>query len=155
MNLRAKITHQKGFTLIELLLVLAIIGIISGIAIPTFLGQRRRARIIGDAQSNAQTLRMQLESRKAELGIYGTSAAVFTWTASGAAPTASTSPAPGFVAKGTSKMNYGLVFANGGLSYLVNVTDPNQGNAVVVQTNQSGQQLDGTGAVGPTPYQKQ
>jgi prepilin-type N-terminal cleavage/methylation domain-containing protein len=37
--------NQKGFTLIELLLVLAIIGIISAIAVPALLGQRARARM--------------------------------------------------------------------------------------------------------------
>ena len=36
--------QQSGFTLIELLLVLAIIGIISAIALPALLGQRARAR---------------------------------------------------------------------------------------------------------------
>ena len=36
--------YRSGFTLIEMLLVLAIIGIVSAIAIPSLLGQRERAR---------------------------------------------------------------------------------------------------------------
>ena len=56
--------RSRGFTLIEAMLVVAIIGIISAIAIPSFLGQRRRARTIGDAIANAKVLQMALESLK-------------------------------------------------------------------------------------------
>ena len=153
--------RNRGYSLIELLLVLAIIGIISAIAIPSFLGQRRRARIIGDAQSNAQVMRMQLESGKAEQGLYGISPTLtFDWTASGGVPSAATNPALGFTAKGTSKMNFHLVFDANRVLYLLNVTDPNMGNVIVIQTNQAGQQCDGTASapgtevVGLTAYQK-
>nr|WP_320132887.1 type II secretion system protein [uncultured Holophaga sp.] len=46
---------QSGFTLIELLLVLAIIGIISAIAIPALLGQRERAKAKA-TQGNADAI---------------------------------------------------------------------------------------------------
>ena len=48
--------NQKGFTLVELLLVLAIIGIISAIAIPALLGQRSRARDKAATQNMTGTM---------------------------------------------------------------------------------------------------
>ena len=86
--------RAKGFSLIELLFVLAAIGILSGIAIPSYLGQRRRARVIGDAISNAKVLQMALESRRAEVGIYGTALTICDWKADGTRPAAAVDLAP-------------------------------------------------------------
>ncbi len=151
LNQRGFPPKAAGFSLVELLLVLAIIGILAGIAVPAFLGQRRRARIIGDAKSNAETLRAALETRKAENGIYGTISGSYNWTASGGGNGATL--IPGFSAKGNSKMNFNLLLTSTGLGYTILVTDPSQANAKVIQTNQAGQQLTGSGVVGPTPYQ--
>lgn len=128
----------RGFSLVELLLVLAIIGIISAIAIPSFLGQRRRARVIGDAQTNVRTMAMALESRKAETGVYDSKAATLTWTASGSTPTASANVIPTFTVKGNSKMNYSLAIGSTGLTYTITVTDPFVASATVLTADQTG-----------------
>jgi len=129
-----------GFSLVELLLVLAILGIISGIAIPSYLGQRRRARVIGDAISNAKVLSMALEARKAENGIYGTPSSTYTWTASGTYP--SSNIVPSFTPKGNSKMNFTLVMNSTGLGYTLTVRDTSlPSTPMAYQTNQSGEQL--------------
>lgn len=127
-----------GFSLVELLLVLALIGILSGIAIPSFLGQRRRARVIGDAIANAKTLSMALESRKAENGIYGAIDTTYTWI-NGTPSDATFLPA--FTPRGNSQMNYSVAVGATGLTYVLTVTDPTQPGAPAYQTNQTGQEL--------------
>jgi prepilin-type N-terminal cleavage/methylation domain-containing protein len=132
--------QARGFSLIELLLVLALIGILSAIAIPSYLGQRRRARVIGDAISNAKSLQMSLENLKAETGIYAVKG-TYDWTADG---TATTGPAllPAFTPQGNSKMNYDLVVDASGLTYTLTVFDPTiSATTVAYQTNQSGAEL--------------
>ncbi|HJU82905.1 MAG TPA: type II secretion system protein [Holophagaceae bacterium] len=136
--IRNRLRLSKGFSLIEILLVLAVIGILSAIAIPSFLGQRHRARVIGDAITNAKSLAMALESRKAETGIYGAPGS-YPWTAAGARP--STDIAPSFVPTGNSKMDFKVDINADSLSYTLTVTDPTLSNKMVYQTDQTGAQL--------------
>ena len=135
---RAKKAH--GFSLVEILLVLAIIGILSAIAIPSYLGQRRRASVIGDAIANAKTIQLGLETRKAENGIYG-AAGVYEWAPDGSKVTGPTL-LPAFQPQGSSKMNYSLRIDATGLTYTLTITDPTLGSGVVAfQTNQAGAEL--------------
>ncbi|MFA6970840.1 MAG: prepilin-type N-terminal cleavage/methylation domain-containing protein [Gallionella sp.] len=51
---------QRGFTLIEIMIVVAIVGILSAVAIPMYSSYMARGKLV-DAQSTLTTARMALE----------------------------------------------------------------------------------------------
>ncbi len=62
---------ERGFTLVELLIVVAIIAILTGIAIPNFMGARTKARV-GRALADMHTIANALEARAIDYGEYAT-----------------------------------------------------------------------------------
>jgi type IV pilus assembly protein PilA len=68
--------RDKGFTLIELLVVVIIIGILSAIAIPVFLGQRQKAFDAG-VQSDMKNFAIAAETTFTDALSYPAAAATF------------------------------------------------------------------------------
>jgi type IV pilus assembly protein PilA len=68
---------QKGFTLIELIIVIAIVGILAAIAIPTYLGFQNRARN-SETTSAVGVFRTAVAALKADTNTYAISPAA-TW----------------------------------------------------------------------------
>jgi len=64
-----RMMNNKGITLVELLVVVAIIGILAMIAVPTYLGQQKRAERT-EASANLQNLRLLEEQFYAENANY-------------------------------------------------------------------------------------
>lgn len=134
---RNKTHSAKGFTLVELLLVIAILGTLTAIAIPSFLGHKRSARITGDAKANAQIIRMALENRKAEMGIYG-AAGNYLYKADG---TNRPDPdlIPTFQPKGNTKMDFRIAIGDTGITYDLEVFFPSGSSTKILTGNQNGE----------------
>jgi len=68
-NVRDLRRDERGFSFIELLVVMIIVGVLAAIALPTFLGQDRKAQD-APAKSNARNLVSQVESCYADTSDY-------------------------------------------------------------------------------------
>jgi prepilin-type N-terminal cleavage/methylation domain-containing protein len=100
--------HRHGFTLIELLIVVAIVGILSTIAIPNFYGMQKRAKSC-EARSNLDAVWQLQEAYRVEYATYTKpsfelSPGVYDGTNGW--------PELGFFPKGSTRYEYEIISAN-------------------------------------------
>ena len=61
--------NQKGFSLIELMIVVTVLGILSAIAIPAYMGVQKKGKRV-EYQSNLEIIKLLEQKRWAEQGRY-------------------------------------------------------------------------------------
>lgn len=113
---------QSGFTLIELLLVVAIIGILAGVALPALIGQRERTRATA-TQELAKSVVAEITHQN-NFGLTGAAIVTAITAPTGTQPTTFKFPAaknayggnadPVFARAAAANGEVGLVFVAGG-----------------------------------------
>jgi len=79
-------SNRKGFTLIELLVVVLILGILTAIALPSYLSSVNASRE-GAANTNARALATAVQGKAITNGSYDTTLTDYTTDMGGAIPT--------------------------------------------------------------------
>lgn len=130
--------RRHGFTLIEMMIVVAIVGILASVAVPSFLRFQLRTKAT-EGKTNLAAIRSAEEAYYSEFGTYLTLAA----PVPAALPGASQAPWPavsgfdplGWVPEGSVYFQYLVTADNGGA-----------GGALIRFTAEAGSDLDGDGA---------
>lgn len=159
---------DKGFTLVELLVVILIVGILAGIAVPIYLNQKSRA-YQNAARDDAHSIGTEVYSILSDYTSFGTGAAAsgtislansgaaLTFTAMTAATGSSmanaagpgaTSSLPTLTKDSTMAGTYGTSVAGNDLKWCIIVTN----NSTYVKYTEAGEVVPGTqiGAAAPT-----
>jgi len=120
--------HDQGFTLIELLVVITIIGILSAIAIPVFLSQRKKA-VDASMKSDLKNTATKLETYYVYNQLYPASQTFSSGVNALGSDSVIVSPG--------STLTYKL-YASG--AYCILAANPNGSQPWVYQSDQGGQQ---------------
>jgi prepilin-type N-terminal cleavage/methylation domain-containing protein len=121
---------RKGFTLIELLIVMAVIAVLIGIAIPSFRGMQTQAKIT-KAQGDMRVLKLALESYNARHNVYPAALSAVTLETVSIISTLPTDP---FAATAGTSYGYATSGVNG-FYYCMWSVGPNNGGACTINAS--------------------